>query len=480
MPARNPGNPQSLREAWPALAGLSAVFLFEMLDNSILNVALPTIARALHASATALQWIVGAYAMVFGGLMLAFGALADRFGRRRTMLAGLGLLALASLATVLVKRPVELVLVRMGIGVAAAMTTPGTIAMAFRLFEEDRLRIRAISVITTVGLVGLAAGPLVGGLLLSFLPWQALLLVNVPVALLAFVCIRSGIAPEEPHELHAAPIDMAGAVLGTATIVLAIASPTLFVDQGAGRPLPWMTGAAALVAALLFAVRERTAEHPLVDASLLGQRLVSSGLAYKAATGLAMAGLGYLVSLQFQLDWGWSPARASLGMLPLVVTLLLVGFVVERFVERVGIQRAALLGSLCVLAGLGTYGTLGISSYLSVAISLVCIAAGLRIVGVVAGVNVMKGTPRNRTSIGAALVDTVDQVTSAVSVAIVGSVLAARFSGDLANGRWSPAQRVQFHEAVSLGTGILALLAVLLIGWAFMRTRSAGSPSGPG
>ena len=153
-----------------ALAGLSAVFLVEMLDNSILNVALPTIGRQLHASVTQLQWITSAYAIVFGGLMLAIGALSDRFGRRRVMLIGLILLAVASLLTRLVKSPAELIAVRALIGIAAAMTTPGTIALAFRLFDEDKVRIRAISIITTVGLVGLAAGPVAGGFLLSMPP----------------------------------------------------------------------------------------------------------------------------------------------------------------------------------------------------------------------------------------------------------------------------------------------------------------------
>src|ERR1700760_1151304 len=105
-------SPRSLREAWVALAGLSAVFLFEMLDNSILNVALPTIGRELHASTVALQWVTGAYAVGFGGLMLLFGAVADRFGRRRVMLVGLVLLGLASLATAFVETAPELIVVR--------------------------------------------------------------------------------------------------------------------------------------------------------------------------------------------------------------------------------------------------------------------------------------------------------------------------------------------------------------------------------
>src|ERR1700712_5016031 len=134
-----PRAPRSLRQAWVALAGLSAVFLFEMLDNSILNVALPTIGRDLHASTTALQWVTGVYAVVFGGLMLAFGALADRLGRRRVMLVGLVLLAAASLATAFVTTSGELIAVRAIMGIAAAMTTPGSMALAFRLFEGDTL-----------------------------------------------------------------------------------------------------------------------------------------------------------------------------------------------------------------------------------------------------------------------------------------------------------------------------------------------------
>src|SRR5689334_562364 len=164
--------PRSLRDAWVALAGLSAVFLFEMLDNSILNVALPTIGRDLHASTTALQWVTGAYAVVFGGLMLAFGAIADRFGRRRIMLVGLVLLGGASLASAFVVSPEQLIAARVAMGVAAAMTTPGSAALAFRLFEEDGLRVRAMTLISTVGLVGLAVGPMAGGFVLAVAPWQ--------------------------------------------------------------------------------------------------------------------------------------------------------------------------------------------------------------------------------------------------------------------------------------------------------------------
>ncbi|MFC1415916.1 MFS transporter [Streptacidiphilus cavernicola] len=469
-PARSP---RSLREAWLALAGLSAVFLFEMLDNSILNVALPTIGRELHASTTALQWVTGAYAVVFGGLMLAFGAVADRFGRRRTMLIGLALLGVASLATAFVSTAEQLIAVRAATGVAAAMTTPGSMALAFRLFGADGLRVRAITLISTVGLVGLAIGPTAGGLVLAVAPWQVLLLVNVPVAVLAMIGIRFGIAADAADELHRDPVDVAGAVLGTAAIVLALVAPTLFVDAGTGSWVPWAVTAAAVPAAVLFVLRERSARHPLLDLRLVARPLVSSGLAFKAATGLATAGLGYLVTLQLQLDWGWSPALAAVGMLPQVVVLIAGGSLVSPFVERVGLERAAAISAAAVVGGLAVYSLLGRFGYVWVALALVLVAAGMRVVGVAAGTNVLRGLPKERTTIGAALVDTASEVTSGIGIAVTGTVLAALFTGDLAASHWTARQTAEFQQAATVAGLTLTVVAALLVGWGIIRGRSA-------
>jgi MFS family permease len=463
--------PTSLRQAWPALAGLSAVFLFEMLDNSILNVALPTIGRELHASTTALQWVTGAYAVVFGGLMLAFGALADRFGRRRVMLVGLVLLGVASLATAFVTTAEQLIAVRVLMGVAAAMTTPGSMALAFRLFADDGLRVRAITLISTVGLVGLAVGPVVGGSVLAVAPWQVLLLVNVPIAALAFGCVRVGIAVDAPDELHCDPLDVLGSGLGTATIVLALVAPTLFVHEGPGSWAPWAATAAVVAGAVLFVRRERTVRHPLLDLTLVAHPLVSSGLAFKAAAGLATAGLGYLVTLQLQLDWRWSPALAAVGMLPQVVVLVAGGVFVSPFVRRVGLQRAAWLSAVAVVAGLAVYGLLGTLGYAWVAVSLALVAAGLRVVGVVAGVNVLRGLPTNRTTIGAALTDTATEVASGVGIAVTGTILAALFTGALTTSRWSPQQTAEFRTAVTTAGLVLTVVAAALVGWGMLRSR---------
>lgn len=469
------GSPRSLREARVALTGLSAVFLFEMLDNSILNVALPTIGRELAASTVALQWVTNVYAVVFGGSMLVLGSVADRFGRRRIMMIGLVLLGVASLATAFVTSAEELVVVRAVMGVAAAMTTPGSIALAFRLFSEEGLRVRAITLISTVGLVGLAVGPTAGGLVLAIAPWQVLLLVNVPVAVLAIVGIRGGIAADDPDDLYRTPADVLGGVLGTGAIVLALVTPTLFVDRGAGSWGPWAATAATVVAAVGFVLRERAARHPILDLGLVARPLVSSGLAFKAAAGLAIAGLGYMVTLQLQLDWGWSPAMAALGMLPQVVVLVAGGPFVNRFVSWVGVARAASISAATVVAGLAVYSALSTFGYLWVAVALVLVAAGMRVVGVVAGYHVLHGLPTNRTSIGAALVDTASEVTSAVGIAVVGTVLATLFTGAIASPDWTAGQTAQFEAAITLSGLVLTVASAALVGWAILRSRRAAN-----
>ncbi|WP_410663668.1 MFS transporter [Amycolatopsis sp. lyj-84] len=459
--------PRSLIEVWPALAGLSAVFLFEMLDNSILNVALPTIGRELSASTTTLQWVTGVYSVVFGGLMLAFGALADRVGRRKIMLAGLVLLGVASLATMFVTVAWQLIAVRAVMGIAAAMTTPGSLALAFRLFDEDVLRVRATTLISTVGLVGLAIGPTVGGLALAVAPWQALLVVNVPVAALAFIGIRTGIPADDPAELHRDPIDVAGAVLGTATIVLTLLAPTLFVEAGTASALPWGTAAAALIAGICFVLREKTARYPLLDLKLVARPLVSSGLALKAAAGLATAGLSYLVTLHLQFGLGWAPAQAAIGMLPQVVVLIAGGALVGPLVTRVGLTKAAWLSAGAVVCGLAVYTAFGGFGYVWIALALALVAAGMRVVGVVAGTNVMRGLPPNRTTIGAALVDTASEVTTGIGIALGGTILALVFPGALT----TALHTAGFQTATTYAGLALTLLSGALVGFGILRGR---------
>ncbi|WP_327001230.1 hypothetical protein OHA72_39730 [Dactylosporangium sp. NBC_01737] len=207
---------------------------------------------------------------------------------------------------------------------------------------------------------------------------------------------------------------------------------------------------------------------------------MSSGLAYKAAAGLATAGLGYLVTLQLQLDWGWTPARAALGMLPQIVVLVAGGAFVGPFVRRVGLERAPWLSATAVVSGLAVYGALGRFGYAWVAVALVLVAAGMRVVGVVAGVNVLRGLPQDRTTIGAALTDTATEFASGAGIAVTGTVLAALFTGDIAASHWSARQTAQFQEAVTVCGAVLTVVAAALVGWAMLRARGAAGVTQPG
>jgi hypothetical protein len=239
--------------------------------------------------------------------------------------------------------------------------------------------------------------------------------------------------------------------------------------------MPWIVTAAALLAAAAFVVRERTAPHPLLDLGLIARPLVSSGLAFKAAAGLAIAALGFLVTLQLQLAWGWTPAEASLGMLPQVVVLIAGGALVSPFVRRVGLERAAWMSAGAVVVGLAVWTTLGSLGYVWVALALTLVAAGLRVVGVVAGTNVLRGLPANRTTIGAALVDTASEVTTGVGIAVAGTLLAAFVGRDITSSSWTAAQSAGFQEGAMIAGGVITVIAAILVTVGFLRGRAGGA-----
>ncbi|GAA1719500.1 MFS transporter [Brachybacterium phenoliresistens] len=452
-----------VRASWLPLAGLSAVFLIEMLDTSILTVALPTIGRDLHASGIALQWITLSYALVLGGFMIPLGALADRVGRRRTMVLGLGILAVAGLAAVLVTAVWQLIAIRAITGFAAAMTAPGSMALAFRRYGTDEQRVRAMNVIATVGLVGMAVGPIAGGFLLAVAPWQALLAINVPIALVAAIGILGGIPADAPEDLRRAPIDVAGALLGTIAVLAVLLVPTLFAGTGAASVGPWAALACAAIAAALFVIRERRARHPMIDLHLIARPLVASGLLFKAAGSLAIGALGYLVTLHLQLAYGWTPGQAALGMLPQVIVLIAGGTLIRPLIARTGMTRAARYSSAGIVVGLALYGVLGTHGYVWIALSLALVAAGMRIVSVVAGTNVMRGLPEDRTTIGAALADTAGQVGASVGLALAGPLLNALFTGALTAGDWGARQHGAFDAAITAAGLALAAAAAVLV-----------------
>lgn len=173
IPAQfGPARATSLRAAWLPLLALALAFFVEMVDNTVLSIALPTIGRDLGAGPTDLQWITGAYALTFGGLLLTAGSLADRFGRRRVLLTGLALFGAISALAEFVTTSAQLIGLRGLLGVAAAGMAPVTMSLVFRLFDDEALRMRAISLMMVVGMSGFALGPVLAGGALAHVRWQ--------------------------------------------------------------------------------------------------------------------------------------------------------------------------------------------------------------------------------------------------------------------------------------------------------------------
>ena len=210
----------SLRAAWIPLAALCLAFFVEMVDNTLLSIALPAIGRDLGSGTTALQWVTGAYSLTFGGLLLTAGSIADRFGRRRVLLTGLAVFGLLSLLVIWVTTAGELIALRAALGIAAAAMAPITNSLVFRLFEGEDLRRRAMTVMIVVGMSGFVLGPLLGGTALAHIRWEWLLVVNAPIALIACIGVWRGVAPDAADGLTKDTLDLPGAALSITTIGL--------------------------------------------------------------------------------------------------------------------------------------------------------------------------------------------------------------------------------------------------------------------
>src|SRR3954449_5312229 len=222
----------SLRAAWIPLAALCLAFFVEMVDNTLLSIALPTIGRDLGSGTTALQWVTGAYSLTFGGLLLTAGSMADRLGRRRVLLVGLAAFGLLSLCVVAVSTPGELIALRAALGIAAAAMAPITNSLVFRLFDDAALRMRAVTVMIVVGMSGFVLGPLLGGTALAHVRWEWLLVVNAPIALIACIGVRLGVPADRPEDLTDDALDLPGSLLSISAIGLACYSLTSGVEHG--------------------------------------------------------------------------------------------------------------------------------------------------------------------------------------------------------------------------------------------------------
>jgi EmrB/QacA subfamily drug resistance transporter len=454
----------SLRAAWIPLAALCLAFFVEMVDNTLLSIALPTIGRDLGSGTTALQWVTGAYSLTFGGLLLTAGSIADRFGRRRVLLWGLGVFGALSLCVVAVSTAGELIALRAALGIAAAAMAPITNSLVFRLFDDQALRMRAITVMIVVGMSGFVLGPLLGGTALAHVRWEWLLVVNAPIALIACIGVRLGVPADRPEDLTQDTLDLPGALLSINTIGLACYSLTSGVQHGWLSAVTVASIVGAVVAGVAFVWHERRTTSPMLDLGLFANGTVRGAAIAQTGTSIAMASVMFGLILHFQYAYGWSPVRAGLANLPIIVTMLLATPVSEKLAARLGHRIACLVGAVCLAGSLGGLAWGVDHGYPAIAVAMVVMTVGLRIVMTICAVALVDAMPANRTSIGAALNDTAQEVGTSIGTAIVGTLIAALVTAQLPAGVWSSALVTSFFHGERITYGVLAVVVGLVAG----------------
>lgn len=454
--------PTSLRQAWVPLAALALAFFVEMVDNTVLTIALPTIGRDLGAGTTTLQWVTAAYSLTFGGLLLTAGSLADRFGRRRVLLTGLTGFGLVSAFVSLVTTSSQLIVLRAALGVAAAAMAPVTASLVFRLFDSETLRMRAMTIMVVTGMSGFALGPIAAGTALTHMPWQWLLLVNVPIAALAWVGVRLGVPVDEPGDLHPAPLDLPGAGLSVLLVALGCYSLTSGVEHGWFAATTLLSVIGALAAGVAFVRRERRAAHPMLDLAIFRGRTVRGAALAQLGGSIAMIGTIFGLTLHFQYADGWSPVRAGLANLPFVITMVAASPVAEQAAKRLGHRVACLVAAALLVASIVDLAWSVEHGYLAIAVAMVGMTIGLRVIMTVCAVALIEAMPTNRESMGAALNDTAQELGTSVGLAVVGTTLALVVGTALPIGTWGPATVASFLAGERAAYTVLALLVGLV------------------
>src|SRR4051794_35379928 len=454
----------SLRAAWIPLAALCLAFFVEMVDNTLLSIALPTIGRDLGSGTTALQWVTGAYSLTFGGLLLTAGSVADRLGRRRVLLIGLAVFGLLSLAVVFVSTAGELIALRAGLGIAAAAMAPITNSLVFRLFDDKALRMRAITVMMVVGMSGFILGPLLGGTALAHVRWEWLLVVNAPIALIACIGVRLGVPADQPGDLTDDRLDLPGALLSISTIGLACYSLTSGVRHGWLSAVTLGSIIGAVVGLVAFVRHERRSAAPMLDLKLFANGTVRGATIAQAGTAIAMASVMFGLILHFQYAYGWSPVRAGLANLPIIVTMLAATPLSEWLARRFGHRPACLVGGASLAGSLaGLSGGVEPGS-LAIAVSMVAMPVGLPTVMTICAVALVDAMPSNRTSIGAALNDPAQEVGTSIGTAVIGTLIAALVTTQLPAGIWSADLVASFFHGERITYGVLAMIVGLVAG----------------
>ena len=426
LPADTPAREQHPHR-WRALVVLCAAALIINLDNTILNVALPTLVRDLRATSSQLQWIVDSYAMVFAGLLLVGGSLADRFGRKRIFLIGLAVFAAGSIGAARSSSVDLLIAFRAVMGAGAALTIPSSLSIINDVFRNPKERAKAIGAWGgTIGL-GIAIGPIAGGLLLARFWWGSIFLVNVPIVIAAFVGAVLFV-PNSKNPATDRP-DPGGAILSILGLGLLLWSIIEGPTQGWTSPRVILSGSASLVVLSSFVAWEARSSHPMLKLAFFRERRFSIAAAAECLGVFGLLGALFLQTQFLQFDLGNSPLQAGLRILPMAATLV-VSAVLSPFIARLIGVKFTVAAALAAIAG----GLWQISAASSLATTYGGVLPGLLLIGLGAGLllptatnSVVGSVPQGDSGMGSATNAVALQVGGALGVAVIGSVASTRY-----------------------------------------------------
>ncbi len=434
---------------WLALGVLCLSLLAIVVDNTIVNVALPTLVRDLDANVSELQWVVDAYTLVFAGLLLLAGALGDRFGRRRTLLVGLAIFGIASAAAAYASGVGGLIAARAVMGAGAAFIMPATLSLLVSVFTDTRERAMAVGIWAATAGLGVALGPVVGGFLLDHFWWGSIFIVNVPLTAIAIVAGR-GLIPESRDPV-ARRIDWTGAALSAAGLVALVWA--IIEAPSKGWTSAPVVGAAAFAAAALvaFVVQQRRAAEPLLDVRLFRDPRFTAATSTITVLFFALFGFLFLSTQYLQFVLGFSPSEAGLRVLPYAGAMIVFAPLSSRLVVRFGTKRVATAGMVLFSAGLAIAATIATTGgYGRLAAALLLMGAGMGLAGAPATESIMGSLPPERANIGAAVNDTTRELGGALGVAVVGSIMSSLYATQLPDGV-PAAARESLGAGVSLG-----------------------------
>ena len=411
---------------WKTLAVLALSLVIIGLDNTILNVALPTLQEDLDASSSTLQWMVDSYLLVFAGLLLVFGTLGDRLGRKLALQAGVTVFGLASLGALIADTANEVILIGALMGVGAALIMPATLSIIANVFPPEE-RGKAIGIWAALAAIGIGLGPLAGGLLID---WSAVFLVKVPVALIA-VLLGLRLVPES-RDPKPGSFDVAGAALSTAGFSVLVYAVIEAPEQGWGSApiLGLLTGAVALLAAFIW--WERRAAQPMLDLGFFRNARFSVGTLAVSVAFFSLLGGIFALTQYLQFAHGYSAIEAGAVMTPLALGLIMGAGSSSRAVERIGIGPVVAAGLTCLAIVLTTTVMWDADTGLLALLPWVFfLALSMGWVMAPATEAVVSAVPAAKSGVASAMNTVARMVSGALGVAVVGSLVNSLYANDV-------------------------------------------------